>query len=42
MRRVVKAIATKGDVCEVLTLTNPEGVQALVDVRAKKLWNQKT
>jgi acetyl-CoA synthetase len=35
MRRVLKAIATMGDIGDVMTLTNPEVVQALVDERAK-------
>ena len=35
MRRVLKAIATMGDIGDVMTLANPEVVQALVDERAK-------
>jgi len=35
MRRVLKAIATMGDIGDVMTLANPEVVQSLVDERAK-------
>ncbi|WP_371804278.1 acetate--CoA ligase [Candidatus Lokiarchaeum ossiferum] len=35
MRRVLKAIALMGDIGNVMTLANPEVVQALVDERAK-------
>ncbi len=35
MRRVLKAIATMGDIGNTMTLANPEVVQALVDERAK-------
>ncbi|WP_457918077.1 hypothetical protein [Candidatus Lokiarchaeum ossiferum] len=35
MRRVLKAIATQGDIGNVMTSANPEVVQALVDERAK-------
>jgi acetyl-CoA synthetase len=34
MRRVLKAIATMGDIGDVMTLANPEVVQDLVDARA--------
>ena len=42
MHRVLKAIATMGDIGDVMTWANPEVVQAVGDARAKKLWNQKT
>ena len=35
MRRVLKAIATMGEIGDVMTLANPEVVQSLVDERAK-------
>ena len=34
MRRVLKTIVTMGDIGDVMTLANPEVVQALVDARA--------
>ena len=35
MRRFLKAVATMDDIGYVMTLANPEVVQALVDERAK-------
>ena len=35
MRRVLKAIATMGDIGDVMTLANPEVVKHLVEERAK-------